>query len=243
MNQNGHQNLPQTEAIVAETEYAGPATEIKILTYNIFIRPPPIKNNADDFKDERLILFFEKMHSYHVICLQEMFGFMSHRKSRLINHAFKSGFKYWVASPKPSFFSKALIDGGLLILSRFPIVSSRFQEFPFGIFTDALSLKGILYAEILIPGADPLHIFTSHTQASYFYDGPQILRMSYYTRLEQLFICREFIEKCLRKNMKSLKETVIITGDFNVNGKCPDLLDGLLGEDVLYAQVCNLRAI
>ncbi|EGR30881.1 hypothetical protein IMG5_121790 [Ichthyophthirius multifiliis] len=28
--------------------------KIKVLTYNIFIRPPPIKTNEDDFKDERL---------------------------------------------------------------------------------------------------------------------------------------------------------------------------------------------
>lgn len=31
-----------------------PRTDIKLLTYNIFMRPPLIKNKKDDYKTERL---------------------------------------------------------------------------------------------------------------------------------------------------------------------------------------------
>jgi hypothetical protein len=30
------------------------AKTIKLLTFNLFLRPPPIKTNDDDFKNERL---------------------------------------------------------------------------------------------------------------------------------------------------------------------------------------------
>ena len=31
-----------------------PRTNVKLLTYNFFLRPPPIKTNEDDYKEERL---------------------------------------------------------------------------------------------------------------------------------------------------------------------------------------------
>ena len=34
-----------------------PRKNIRILTYNLFMRPPPIKTNKSDFKDDRLIEF------------------------------------------------------------------------------------------------------------------------------------------------------------------------------------------
>lgn len=42
---------------------------ISLLTYNIFLRPPLIKNNKDDMKNERLSLFLEAMGEFDVICL------------------------------------------------------------------------------------------------------------------------------------------------------------------------------
>jgi hypothetical protein len=91
---------------------------IKVLTYNIFLRPPPVKNNEDDYKNERLRDFIKMLDLFDIICLQEMFGTFNSRKHELIKHANKAGLFYFVDSPSPSFFSKFLVDGGLLILSR-----------------------------------------------------------------------------------------------------------------------------
>ena len=91
---------------------------LKILTYNIFIRPPPVKNNENDWKDERIADFIKHLEYYDIVCLQELFGSISNRKQELIKYANKSGLFFFVDSPSPSFFSKFLSDGGLLILSR-----------------------------------------------------------------------------------------------------------------------------
>lgn len=92
---------------------------LRLLTYNLFLRPPGIKTNFSDYKDDRLDDFIAIMKQFDIICLQEVFGTLSHRKEKLIKKAIKSGFYFIESSPDPSFFSRYLIDGGLVILSRF----------------------------------------------------------------------------------------------------------------------------
>lgn len=50
-----------------------------ILTYNIFLRPPPVKNNDDDYKNERCKHFLKNIDNFDIICLQEVFGFLNRR--------------------------------------------------------------------------------------------------------------------------------------------------------------------
>lgn len=93
--------------------------DIRILSYNIFLRPPPIKNNDNDWKDERLDDFIKQIYNYDIICLQEMFATFSSRKFKIIRAAAQAGFFFYVETESPSFFSTHLVDGGLLILSRY----------------------------------------------------------------------------------------------------------------------------
>jgi hypothetical protein len=92
---------------------------IKLLTYNIFLRPPPVKNNENDYKNERLADFLKSLEHFDIICLQECFGAFNNRKQELIKFANKSGLFFYADSPSPSFFSKFISDGGLLTLSRY----------------------------------------------------------------------------------------------------------------------------
>ena len=141
---------------------------IRILTYNIFIRPPLIKNNEDDWKDERLNDFIKEMHNYDIICLQEMFSSFSFRKMKLISEAVKLGFFYYVESDSPSVTSMCLVDGGLIILSRFPIVNYCYSNYSGGVMVDQFVDKGVLYAQIRVKDSI-LHLFNTHLQASYTY--------------------------------------------------------------------------
>ena len=65
---------------------------LNIITYNLFLRPPLVKNNMNDFKNERLSDFIDIMDNYDVICLQEVFNYLTSRKSKIIKQAFKKGF-------------------------------------------------------------------------------------------------------------------------------------------------------
>ncbi len=107
-----------------------------------------MKTNASDFKDARLDEYVKQLENFDIICQQEVFSTMTTRKQRLITYAKKAGFNYHVVNEYPSLFSGYATDGGLLILSRFPIIESGFEPYEYGVVSDALSYKGVLYAKI-----------------------------------------------------------------------------------------------
>jgi endonuclease/exonuclease/phosphatase family metal-dependent hydrolase len=191
-------------------------SEVRILTYNIFLRSL-VKNNESDWKDERLEDFLTLIHDYDIICLQEMFGTLNNRKQTLIRAATIAGFFFFVDTASPSFFSRYMVEGGLVILSRFPIISFSSNIFRYGVIQDSLAQKGILYAKILIKNSF-LHLFTTHTQASYFDIGENNFIASYKTRLDQITQINKIICKILEVEYNKLIDKVILVGDLNVDG-------------------------
>ena len=129
----------------------------------MFMRPPPVKTNASDYKDARLDEFVKQFDNFDIICHQEVFTTMNTRKHRLITYAKKAGLIYHAVSDIPSLFSGYATDGGLLTLSRFPIIESEFEPFEYGVVSDALSYKGVLYVKILIQNNLVIHLFNTHT--------------------------------------------------------------------------------
>lgn len=147
-----------------------PRNFIRFLSYNLFMRPPPVKTNASDFKDARLDEFAKVLDDFDIINIQEVFTTLNTRKQRLISYAKKAGLMYHAVGAVPGLLSGYATDGGLLTLSRFPIVESEFFPYEYGVVSDALSYKGVLYVKVVIAGKHVAHIFNTHTQASYFHD-------------------------------------------------------------------------
>lgn len=192
-----------------------PRREINLLTYNIFLRPPPVKNNISDHKDDRLEDFTRILHNFDIICLQECFGSYNSRKLQLIRAATKNGLFFFIDSTAPSFYSKYVSDGGLLILSRFPIVKYAFHGFNYGVVSDSLAQKGVLYAKIQV-GKCFLHVFTSHTQSSYFHDTTETFMLTYRTRMDQIKQINWFISSIM-KTEYSNEDTIVLCGDLNID--------------------------
>lgn len=189
---------------------------IKILTYNIFIRPPPIKNNENDYKDERLDEFITTLNNFDVICLQEMFGSLSTRRHKLVKSAFKSGLFYHVEVPSPSFFSKNIIDAGLVILSRFPIIESEFRPFKYTVLSCAYVEKGVLYAKIQLKDSF-LIVFNLHLQASYNDKDGELHDVCLETRQSHIDEASKFIEDILHTRDVKDDDKILLMGDFNVD--------------------------
>ncbi|KAJ1850369.1 hypothetical protein LPJ73_003483, partial [Coemansia sp. RSA 2703] len=115
--------------------------QVRILTQNMFMRPPLIKNNKSDWKDGRLDYFIEHiLPNYDIVCLQEMFEYASSRRARLFAAAEKLGFAYYVASER-KFLWHAAIDGGLVILSRLPVVHAETITYQRGMGPDWIAQK------------------------------------------------------------------------------------------------------
>lgn len=195
-----------------------PRNTINLLTYNFFLRPPPIKTNEDDYKEERLNDFPRFFPDFDIICFQEMFGSFHNRKHKMIQNAAESGFFYHLSSQAPSFFSKYLIDGGLLILSRFPIIETKAISYDYGVMSDSLSMKGALYAKIKIKD-NFLCLFSTHLQASYFDAGDKLWNFTISTRVQQTESLINFIYDtiCTLNQSERDKCKFILCGDFNID--------------------------
>lgn len=196
------------------------ASSLRLLTYNLFLRPPLINNRGEDYKNERLADFVQEINNFDVVCLQEVFALGSFRRQRLLREAALKGFIYQVTSQCP-FFSTFLVDGGLVILSRFPVVGHGQVVFPKGMQSDALSAKGAVFARVQV-GERLLNVFTTHLQATYNTDSMDPVheeqrQRSIAVRDAQLATLRRFMVDMV--GISGPGDGVIVAGDLNVDGR------------------------
>jgi len=79
----------------------------------------------------------------------------------------KAGFNYYCHSSKPGYFEKYLTDGGLVNLSRYPIVESDEEVYKKAIGDCSIAKKGVLFSKIDMNG-NYLYLFNTHLQANYY---------------------------------------------------------------------------
>lgn len=188
--------------------------EIRLLTLNMFLRPPGIKNNFSDFKDLRTNLLIEDyLGSFDIICLQEVFETLSSRKEKIMKQAERMGF-YAVTTSKPSITKGHLIDSGLLILSRYEILEQDEVTYTEGKGVDRLCSKGGLYIKIK-PFNTPIHIFTTHLQAEYFTENFKTFLQYRQVKKSQLIEFKNFVNK----KTQFSNDPIFLAGDFNVDGR------------------------
>ncbi|GAA5817414.1 hypothetical protein MFLAVUS_010960 [Mucor flavus] len=192
-------------------------TAPRLLTFNMFMRPPGIKNNKDDFKNERLEYIVQNiLPHYDIITVQEAFAYANRRIDTLLSAAFAQGFYYHVASARHYPWHLAG-DGGLLILSRFPIKKSNRIEFSRGVHSDWLSFKGALHALIELNPTQHIHVYTTHTQASYD-NGGAINFDDTKVRLSQFAAVHQFISDTAKNDT----HPILLMGDLNVDAATHD---------------------
>lgn len=219
---------------------------LRVLSLNAFVRPEGIHSgkwfSQGDHKDLRVTVLLRKMVNYDVVILQEMFE-VGWRQQRLVKAAAALGFKYFAGSVWPSLTDRFLIDGGLLILSRFPIVERAQHAYSCGAGSDGVCSKGVLYARIqLSPDlSDSIHVFTTHTQSG---DNEPY----YSLRAAQLRELTTFVKHVVSKDEGV---PVLVTGDLNMDARHDLKHDSLSGQAVstpciessVYRQfIADLRA-
>ena len=189
-------------------------TRIKFLTLNLFLRPPPICTNESDYKDPRCQYFASSfLCRYDIVCLQEVFSALSNRRKRLIEKAFEFKFKYIAESPDPPLVSGCVLDCGVLILSKFPIIEQDFFPYQESLHPDRSTFKGLLYAKIDINGSI-LNVFTSHLQSKHPTNSSKKYLNYRLIRRTQIREIAAVVSSKVRPG-----ESTIIAGDLNVDGR------------------------
>ncbi|KAJ3184095.1 Sphingomyelin phosphodiesterase 2, neutral membrane (Neutral sphingomyelinase) [Gaertneriomyces sp. JEL0708] len=186
----------------------------------MFLRPPGIHSHAGDHKNARLDHIIQHLlPNYDIVAFQECFAFATSRRKYLIERAKEAGFTYSYGSPLGGWL-KLRIDGGLLILSRLPILETRNVVFPRGKHSDWLAAKGIIYCKVSLSDSTHLHLFTTHLQASYGF--APISSPTAQIRLSQLRQGFHFLNETLKELKQSDNDLILFAGDFNVNGRTDD---------------------
>ena len=187
---------------------------IKILTYNLFLLPNPffynlLDHSHSDYKNERCLLISKLINKYDIILFQEIHPGHNFRCNYIINEGYKLGLQYHYYHLGPSFISKYCLSNGLLILSRFPIISTDCVSFSNSKSYDNFIEKGCIYTKIKIsPYIPDVHIFNSHLQSSY--NKNIIWENIRHTQLKEL---NTFIKsKC-----DIINDIIFAGGDFNIN--------------------------
>jgi endonuclease/exonuclease/phosphatase family metal-dependent hydrolase len=216
LNRPQHLELGDTESL---SEATHDATTIEVLSYNIFMRPSLwfVRNNANDWKNERLDLFINLYLSrFHVMCLQEIFSCLTLRQRKLINAAEKRGFKHAVVAGAAPFLVTdhhltlkiPLLDAGLLILSKYPVRETGSHYYRNGALIDGYAPKQILWCLIETPR--PLHIFNTHMQSTHTNWPREQADMARARQVEDLatYVCEKLaVHQC----------HALICGDFNLD--------------------------
>lgn len=179
-----------------ETVSRGLNNNLNVLAYNVWALLPGIVSKS---VSERLNLLKDKLNGYDAIVFSELFD-NSRRETFLA--ALKSEYPYQTRVVDRS---GSIEDGGVLIVSRWPIDNESQIVFNECDAEDCMSAKGVMYTKIN-KGGNPYHIFGTHTQAWTKAENQA-------TRLNQFQQMRDFIDS---KNINS-DEPVIIAGDLNVD--------------------------
>ncbi|CZF77923.1 sphingomyelin phosphodiesterase [Grimontia marina] len=190
---------------------------LKVMTYNIWALPLIASHIGDRFN-----IIPEYVKGYDVIALQEVFA--NGRGSFLRRLAAEYPYQTQMLSKN----SSNIYDGGVVIVSRYPIVNETQFIFPDCSGTDCFADKGVNYAEI-IKGGKAYHVFATHT-ASFDTDTAREYRQRQFQQIRALANSLDI----------SANDTVIYSGDFNVNklkfpGDYQQMIENLAAVEPTYS--------
>ncbi|WP_305423807.1 sphingomyelin phosphodiesterase [Photobacterium leiognathi] len=174
------------------------SSTLKMLTYNIWALTPLASH-----VNQRLNELPKFLSNYDVIALQEVF-YSDKRRSFLQKLAKEYPYQTKVLKA-PSFYGLNVYDGGVIIVSKYPIVSKDYHVFSRCSGSDCLADKGVVYAEV-VKGGKSYHVFATHAAST----------DSYSARVDRIYQFWDINKFAKRQNIPK-NEVVIFSGDFNVN--------------------------
>jgi endonuclease/exonuclease/phosphatase family metal-dependent hydrolase len=153
-----------------------------------------------------------------IICLQEVFS--SHWSSKwkasllttikLHNQQNPEKQLHTAECPMPKMKRLHLMDGGLLIISKFPITSSTFHSFDCNPTLLRLADKGFLHAAINVNN-QTLHLINTHLHPP---EGSLTSKHSINSRKQQISQLKTYLEK---SELYDKSSGVVVTGDLNIH--------------------------
>lgn len=178
------------------------AEDIKVLTWNVFMLPKPIKFS---YQVERTTLIGNELGKgdYDVIFLQEAFPGWFHKR---IYKMTKDRYPHQHYLKRP-FISHTVFGSGLYVMSKFPITEKKHVYYRSCRMADCFAAKGMYLVTLKLPWGKEVQIGNTHLQAGQNQKSVRI-------RMKQL----EQVRKLLISNVKPGVAQVVV-GDINIDAK------------------------
>jgi len=200
---------------LAATAQADYADDFKLLAYNVFLLPTTVKPGWGQEQRAQLIANADFMKRQDAVILNELFD---NTASAILLNGLKAEYSYQTPvlgrsrsgwdQTLGAYTDTAPEDGGVAIVSRWPIEERIQYVYAQGCGADYLANKGFVYARLNKNG-QPYHVIGTHAQAA---DTGCPDGKGTAVRASQFDEMRNFIAS---KGI-SLEQVVFIGGDFNV---------------------------
>ncbi|MER5394741.1 sphingomyelin phosphodiesterase [Saccharopolyspora sp. NPDC002686] len=212
--------------LAAPTAVAGPAADgPRIASYNVFMLPRSLYPNWGQLQRADLIASEGVLSGQDVVVVQEAFD--NEASQRLLANLAEDypnqtpvlgrSRDGWDAT-LGSYSDTRPEDGGVAVLSRWPVAERIQYVFPPGCGADAASNKGFAYTRIDSPSG-PVHVIGTHLQA----DDPACGDRAPGVRADQLGEIAQFV----RDKAIPAAEPVVVAGDLNVDASAGEFTSAL----------------
>jgi sphingomyelin phosphodiesterase len=213
----------------SRTDVPARPARLRLLQYNVFWRPWFGHIGREEYLAERMADTAAAIKDYDVVCIEEAWQAGSDLVASFITLCRTNGFKYVLTGLCPKLLSIFVIDAGLLVLSKFPIIEYDAITFTDSTGIDRLYPKGAVYARIRISAREHIHVVVTHLQATYSNASAQQQAKDQRARRNQL---RQTAE--LARRRVTDRCPVFVCADMNI--------DGLSGsESAIFDQVLNIH--
>jgi endonuclease/exonuclease/phosphatase family metal-dependent hydrolase len=195
---------PRSTSRVTPASFNPDIPSLRVLSYNVFLRPPPVGwGDANDCRARRIgEELAERADQLDIVALSETFakGPVETLVENLGNR-----FPYRVTRQPSSSFGRT--NGGLSLFSRFPIRKVYAKKFNTCSLDDCLATKGFIHAIVELSEQLKVNVISTHLDAG----GGRADRKS---RARQLNIIRDYMtDKRVGQQWPTL-----LMGDMNVDG-------------------------
>lgn len=175
--------------------------DIKLLTWNVYMLPRPIKFSRQ-LERTKVIRDELKKVDHDVIVLQEAFY---HHFSRTIRNALKTTHPFQRKLGRTRKFWQVM-DSGVLIVSKFPFKVLGYRFFKSCASADCFASKGVLLVEIILPKGKKLQLAATHMQSGQKENRRRI-------REKQTNVIKHLMQKHQSPGIPQL-----LMGDLNIDG-------------------------
>ena len=188
--------------------------QLRFLLYNVKWRSSIARRGSNEYANERAEMLANQISNsnYDVICLNEDYSYIGSPTVPFIKKMKEKGFVYCKRLPPTQIFSFEVIDSGVVVLSKYPILASDQLTYELNVGGDMMIAKGLLYVKIQTGPGTHCHVFATHLQANHKGSYPECKTV----RFSQLYAFNS-----LRSRKATDGQPIILIGDLNVNAFAP----------------------